>query len=404
VLTDEQKATLTELGYTRDIGYEAFDDTTLKVTLNYSAPYFKSASTFPSFLPINQKAFEEFGADRYGTEAQYLVTNGPYKMTKWSHEDEVILEKDPNYYDADTIDLNKATYNYMKEQGTRVNAFLAGEIASVGLSGEYIEQVAGQGYEVKSYMDGSAWYWEYNHKQPGLNNAKVRQALRDGVDVQIFIDNILKNESIPANQLTPPNIQGGAFTAATGDLVNRPTNGDFTAVKAMLEEGLAEEGLTLADFSVKLLGDDGETSKSHYEYFQAQWQNNLGVTTTIEQMTFQERLERMVGGDFSIVMAGWSADYDDPMSFLDLWTSTNGNNHGGYADADYDRIVQEAMYETDEAKRTALLIELEKKIADEAIVGTIYFRSNAYADNGEFTGRVRTANQDTPLRYLKKIQ
>jgi oligopeptide transport system substrate-binding protein len=357
-LTDEQKTKLTDLGYTRNIGYEAFDDRTLKVTLNFSAPYFKSVTAFYNLLPINQKAYEEIGADKYGTEAEYLVTNGPYTLSKWSHEDEFILDKNETYYGADTIDISKVTYNYMKEQGTRVNAFLAGELSSVGLSGEYIEQVAAQGYDIQNFMDGSVWYWEFNHNQPGLNNVKVRKALRDGVDIQVYINSIRKDKSQEANSLTPPTVKGGAFHAAVGDLVQRPTDGDFSAIKAMLEEGLAEEGIAPQDFTVKLLGGDGETQKSYMEYFQAQWKNNLGIETTIEQMTFQERLDRMRNSDFSIVMAGWLADYDDPMSFLDLWTSTNGNNHGGYADPEYDRIVQEAMFETDEAKRTELLFQL----------------------------------------------
>jgi oligopeptide transport system substrate-binding protein len=89
------------------------------------------------------------------------------------------------------------------------------------------------------------------------------------------------------------------------------------------------------------------------------------------------------------------------MSFLDLWMSTSGNNQGGYNNPEYDKLVTAAMYEADEAKRMELMLRLEQIIADDAVVGSIYFRAESVVENGEYVGAVRTAKHDNTLRYAR---
>ena len=400
-MSDETKAKLDELGYTNGVGYMAVDDYTLKVSTTGPYDYFLSVLAFPNLFPVNEKAYTEIGATQYATEADLIVTNGAYKMTSWTHESNIVLEKVADYYDADAIKIDKITMEMISDSGTAFNSFLTGELDMIATNSEQSAQLRGQGTEVLSYDDGSNWYFEYNTLHKGLNNIKVRTALTLGVDAEAFVSTIVANQSTAAYSFVPSAIWNGRFTKEVGKLIDRPTSGDYSSAKALLEEGLAEEGLTLADFKPVLIADDTTTAAKYTAFFQEQWKTNLGLEINIEQMTYKNRIERMQNHDFDIVMAGWGPDYNDPMTFLDLFVTGSGNNHTSYSNPDYDKLVADAMAETDSAKREAIMVEIEKLLMAEMPVGPIYFRAIDYVCSDRLTGVVRTAFTDMDLRWAE---
>lgn len=404
-LSEEAKAQMQELGYEGDLGFKAVDDYTIQVTMTNPYPYFLSVLAFPSMMPMNEKAYNEIGADKYGTEAEYFCTNGAYKVAQWTHEDSIVLEKNPDYYAADEIKLDKITMVMIADTGTAYNSFVTGEVDMIGLSGDQVEQAKAAGYTIQTYDDGSCWYFEFNTKQAGLNNAKVRKALTLGINAHDFVQHVVKNNSTIAYSFTPPAISGGKFVEAVGQLIQRveDNGGDYTEVKKMLEEGLAEENLTLDNFVVKIVTDEGDTAAKNCAFFQEQWKTNLGVTATVEQMTYKARLDRMTNKDFSVVLAGWGPDYNDPMTFMDLWLSNGGNNHTSWANKDYDEMIANAIKEVDPAVREGILIEAEKLLMDEMPIGPIYNRARDYVCSERLTGIVRTAFDDLNLRWADVV-
>ena len=377
-------------------GWKAIDDYTFEVTFTGPFQYAVVLMAFPSFFPVNQKAYEEAGGNNnYGTDADKLAYNGPFTITSWAHEDSIVLEKNPDYWNAENIKLDKITMRMIGQETTAINEFNNGSIDMIGLTGDNIKQFK----NAQGFDDGGAWYFEFNSKVNPFNNAKVRKALTLGVDAQAMIDTIVKNDSKVATTFTPPAVAQGEFTEYCGDLFKHITNNDYSEAKALLEEGLKEEGLTVAEFSPELLCDDSSAAKQQAEFLQAQLKEHLGVTLNIRQVTYNARLDAMDQGDFEIVFAGWSPDYNDPMTYLDMWVTGNGNNHGKWSNAEYDKIIKEASQIADKDAYYAKLKEAEEILAEECPIGFIYDRQTSYVTSDRLKGVVRTAFQDINLNY-----
>lgn len=377
-------------------GWKAIDDYTFQVTFTGPFQYAVVLMAFPSFFPVNQKAYEEAGGNNnYGTDADKLAYNGPFTITSWAHEDSIVLEKNPDYWNAKNIKLDKITMRMIGQETTAINEFNNGSIDMIGLTGDNIKQFK----NAQGFDDGGAWYFEFNSKVNPFNNAKVRKALTLGVDAQAMIDTIVKNDSKVATTFTPPAVAQGEFTEYCGDLFKHITNNDYSEAKALLEEGLKEEGLTVAEFSPELLCDDSSAAKQQAEFLQAQLKEHLGVTLNIRQVTYNARLDAMDQGDFEIVFAGWSPDYNDPMTYLDMWVTGNGNNHGKWSNAEYDKIIKEASQIADKEAYYAKLKEAEEILAEECPIGFIYDRQTSYVTSDRLKGVVRTAFQDINLNY-----
>ncbi len=379
------------------LGVEVVDDYTLKVTLERPLTYALDMLAFGVFNPLDEALYLEYGAD-YGKNVETTPSCGPFTMTEWVHESEIVLTKNENWYDAANVALDSIKFVMISDSNTSLNALRAGEIHSASVNADQTAQLRGEGVEVDSFSDGSAWYFEYNTTVPGLSNAKVREALTKAIDVDMFINQVIKNDSTVATSFTPPAISGGTFEALANGLIER----DITGAKALLEEGLAEEGIALADFKPVYITDDTTAAQTYAAFMQQQFKANLGIDVTVEPMTYKNRIERMQNRDFDIVMSGWGPDYNDPMTFLDLFTSTNGNNHTGYANPVYDQLILDAVNEADPEARTQILLEVEKLIATDYPVGPIYARSLNYVVNG-FEGGYRTALQDMNFIYAQPV-
>lgn len=377
-------------------GWKAIDDYTFQVTFTGPFQYAVVLMAFPSFFPVNKKAYDAAGGNNnYGTDADKLAYNGPFTITSWAHEDSIVLEKNPDYWNAENIKLDKITMRMISQETTAINEFNNGSIDMIGLTGDNIKQFE----NAQGFDDGGAWYFEFNSKVNPFNNAKVRKALTLGVDAQAMIDTIVKNDSKVATTFTPPAVAQGEFTEYCGDLFKHITNNDYSEAKALLEEGLKEEGLTLAEFSPELLCDDSSAAKQQAEFLQAQLKEHLGVTLNIRQVTYNARLDAMDQGDFEIVFAGWSPDYNDPMTYLDMWVTGNGNNHGKWSNAEYDKIIKEASQIADKEAYYAKLKEAEEILAEECPIGFIYDRQTSYVTSDRLKGVIRTAFQDINLNY-----
>lgn len=377
-------------------GWKAIDDYTFEVTFTGPFQYAVVLMAFPSFFPVNQKAYEEAGGNNnYGTDADKLAYNGPFTITSWAHEDSIVLEKNPDYWNAENIKLDKITMRMISQETTAINEFNNGSIDMIGLTGDNIKQFE----NAQGFDDGGAWYLEFNSQVAPFNNAKVRKALTLGVDAQAMIDTIVKNDSKVATTFTPPAVAQGEFTEYCGDIFKHITNNDYSEAKALLEEGLAEEGVKLSEFAPELLCDDSSAAKQQAEFLQAQLKEHLGVTLNIRQVTYNARLDAMDQGDFEVVFAGWSPDYNDPMTFLDMWVTGNGNNHGKWSNAEYDKIIQEASQIADKEAYYAKLKEAEEILAEECPIGFIYDRQTSYVTSDRLKGVIRTAFQDINLNY-----
>lgn len=379
-----------------ELGVKALDDYTLEITFTNPIPYAEHLMAFASYYPINQKAYEEIGADQYGDEADKIVTNGAYTISEWVHNDHITLTANEDFYDPDRCAVKNVKFVMLNDSNARMNAFQGGQIDCINLTGDQIEQAKSLGITVENYVDNGNWYFQFNtqRSEVGLDNANIRLALGLAIDAQSLCDNILKDGSVPATGLVPTTIagaNGGKYREAAGDFVGY----DPEAAKAAFEKGLEETGLTAADVKLSLLCDDSDGAQKTAQFFQAQWKEVLGIDVEITPQQFKSRLASMDSGDFDIVYAGWAPDYNDAMTYLDMFMTGNGNNYGKYENPEYDELLKQAQSEQDAEKRQQLMAQAEELVTKtDAAVYPVYFSSCSYAVSDKVQGMTRTGFQE----------
>lgn len=375
------------------LGVKAPDERTLQVTLQQAVPYALTLFASFTYLPMNQKAFETIGADNYGKSADTFVTNGAYRLTEWTHDSAVLLTKDPTHYAAAEILIPEVRFTMITDTNAAFNAFQAGEIDATNITGEQhgaLEQE--QSGTAQTYYDNGTWFLRFNTQSKLLSNVKIRQALGMAIDAQQLCNNVLKDGSVPADGVVPPRIAGadGLYAQARGIIYTT----DIVQAKELWAQGLSELGLDAGAVKLRYLADDTTYAKMQAEYFQAQWKANLGLEVQVDTMPFKARLAATKDGDFDMVFGGWSPDYNDPMTYLGLFTSGSSNNAGKYASAAYDALIAGAMNESNEGERQKLLIEAETLLLADAAIAPLYFSCVPFAVSEKLTGMTRTGFQE----------
>ncbi|MCU9613408.1 peptide ABC transporter substrate-binding protein [Caldibacillus lycopersici] len=357
-----------------ELGVSAPDDYTLVVELENPTPYFESLTTFGTFLPQNQ-AFVEAQGDKYATSTDTLLFNGPFTLEKWeSTSNSWELVKNESYWDASTVKLDKITFEVVKEVQTAVDLYEKGEVDRTGLSSDLVDLYStDDDYAVTP--ETSVFYLKLNQtRNEALANVNVRKAISRAFDKQALVDEILNNGSIVANGLVPKDFvtvpaTGEDFRDASGDLVTY----DVAAAQEFWAKGLEELGVDSVE--LEFLGGDTDTSKIMNEWLANQLEQNLpGLTVTLKQVPFEQRLDLDTNMDYDIQFAGWGPDYLDPYTFLNLWLTDGGNNKMGYSNKEYDKLVQDTAttLATDNDARYENFLAAEKLLFEDAAIAPVY--------------------------------
>ncbi|HSP22783.1 MAG TPA: peptide ABC transporter substrate-binding protein [Planococcus sp. (in: firmicutes)] len=362
-----------------ELGIEATDEKTLVVTLERPVPYFMSLMAFGTFYPQNEAFVTEKG-DAYASNSENLLSNGPFVLTNWDGTGlKWSMEKNAEYWDAETVQLDKINVDVVKEPGTAVNLYTSGEKDRAGLSGEYAMQYA-DNEEVIKELEPTLFYLKFNQERNGektpLANENIRRAIATAFNKQDLVDVVLANGSLPANYLVPTE-----FTFDEGGADFRDVNGEmneFNAeeAKTFWATGLEEIGET--EVTLELLGGDSELAKKMDEYLKAQLEENLeGLTVNLKAVPFGVRLELDEAQDYDIQNSGWGPDYQDPMTFIDLFVTGSSHNLMSYSNPEFDKLIEQAKGELsqDLAGRWDAMAKAEKiLIEDDAAIAPIYQR------------------------------
>lgn len=362
-----------------ELGVKAVDEKTLEITLASPVPYFKDLLTLAMFFPQNQAFVEEQG-DQYALSSEALLYNGPFVLANWdSAKLSWTYERNADYWDAEAVNLDQINVEVIKETSTALNLYDTDAVDRMILTGEYVAQRKGDP-DLHTMPTSSVFYLKFNQQRENtpLQNVNIRKALAMAFDKQAYADVVLQNGSIAANGLVP---EGLALDPSTGEDY-REQNGDLltfdaTEAQTYFEKGLAELGVE--SITLELLSDDTENAKRSSEFLQSQLQTNLpGLTVTLRNVPFKVRLEADTTGEYDIELAGWGADYSDPINFLELFQTENGNNKSGYSNAEYDALIDGARTNvTDLDARWDSLLQAEKILMEDAGIAPLYQRSYA---------------------------
>lgn len=372
-----------------DLGVEAVDERTLRVTFERPLTFFEKVVTFKTFLPIREDFFKQTNG-RYGADADEMLYNGPFQITSWVHGASLRLDKNEHYWRRDEIKLNTINFGYItSDANATLNFFKDGKIAQTGLAPETLSVGLEQRWNIKQFQDGGVFYLEFNHR-PGriTRNLNLRKAMQLVNDPGELVNKVTKIPGyLPGSSLFPTYLDGvkDKFRREhpVPDIVP-----DVTAARRHLE--LARQELKLEKWpALTLLSGDNPISNLQAEYYQAIFKDKLGLDVKIDKQIFKQRLAKMTSGEFDLVMAGWGPDYEDLLTYGDLFASWNLNNRGRYASTEYDALVRTAQNSTDQAVRVAAFARMQDLLNEDVVILPNYEKGAAYVTHKQLKGVVR---------------
>lgn len=387
-----------------EVGVKVIDDYTLEVTLDNPLPYATDLFAFPTLAPINQKFYEEVGADKYATDAEYFCCNGMYELTEWSHNSQIVFQKREDYWNADAVGPDEIVYKIITDSQAGLNSYLSREIDYTDLdSGEVVQQAEAAGFEVGVKPARSSYYLIVNTEDEFMSNQNLRLALAYSIDKQALVDTVYQNDNQPMTSFTPPAIMGAndssfqeALVAERGEMY--PGSGDLEKAQEYLQAALEELGCTVDELNLSIDCADDSLRRNCATFLQEQWRQNLGIENiTVNSMQTKQVSANRQSGDYCMSLGGWSPDYNDAINFLDLWVTDGGNNDSFWSNAEYDELIAQATAEADEEVRQQYLFDAEEILAAEMPIIPLYWQCQNYSYNKDkiVDGAIITANQTT---------
>ena len=390
-----------------EVGVKVIDDYTLEVTLDNPLPYATDLFAFPTLAPINQKFYEEVGADKYATDAEYFCCNGMYELTEWSHNSQIVFQKREDYWNADAVGPDEIVYKIITDSQAGLNSYLSREIDYTDLdSGEVVQQAEAAGFEVGVKPARSSYYLIVNTEDEFMSNQNLRLALAYSIDKQALVDTVYQNDNQPMTSFTPPAINGAAgadgptFQEALleerGEMY--PASGDLEKAQEYLQAALEELGCTVDELNLSIDCADDSLRRNCATFLQEQWRQNLGIENiAVNSMQTKQVSANRQSGDYCMSLGGWSPDYNDAINFLDLWVTDGGNNDSFWSNEEYDNLIAQATAEADEEVRQQYLFDAEEILAAEMPVIPLYWQCQNYSYNKDkiVDGAIITANQTT---------
>ena len=376
-----------------EVGVKALDKKTLRVELERPSPFFLRLTSFPTYLPAQKAVVEAFGED-FSTSLEGMAFSGPFVISEWTKEQRLVLERNEYYWDVENVKLERIEGDMIREVNTEVNLFENGQLDAIIVTTDYLDRYRNKpGFG--SIAIATTWYLQFNTEDKFFSNEKIRRALSMAIDREDFVDNMLANGSITAYGLVPSGIlgkNGGDFRHQNGELFYDVGRGIDAVNEAnrLLQEGLQEIGETKESLEahVTYLTDDGNVARRFAQAFQGMWKRTLGLEIPIEALPLSIRLDRYDRKDYSLSLAGWSGDYNDPMTFLNLFITHGYQNDTYWSNGEYDNLIRSANL-VEENERMEAMLQAEQILMKEMPIAPIYFRAKNYVERPYIKGWAR---------------
>jgi oligopeptide transport system substrate-binding protein len=369
-----------------ELGVTAVSDFELRVEFTKPCAYFLSLTAFMTFLPLRQDIVEQWGR-RYAADRDKLVFNGAFSLDKWVHGAHIRLVKNPHYWQADTVRINVIDMPYITgDPSAQFNLFRDKQIAMAALDTGLLGEAVRRGFDIEYFHTGSLFFLEFNFREGRLTaNRALRKAIQKLIDPATLVNKVIGLPGIkPAYSLFPVTVKGMNSSFREEYPVMR-IDPDIAEARAYLKQAKEELGLTEIP-PLMLLAGDSPRAMQEAEYYQYLFKRGLGIELRIDQQVFKPRLEKMRRGDFDIVAAAWGPDYDDIMTFADLFASWNDNNRGHYQNPLYDRWIRLAQQSNNPRTRFNAMAQIQRIVVEDVPILPTYENGNLYVQNPQLKG------------------
>lgn len=411
-------------GTADDVAVKALDDKTLQVELKQPTAYFLNLVGWFTYMPCR----EDMAATGEGWEKDpaKCVTNGAFTLEQYQVGSHILLKKNENYWNADSVELAGVKVLFITDANTSLQGYQAGEINVTSiLPGEEVPRLLAEDPNFSSDPALGTTYFMFNMDADVVNDLNVRKALSLAIDRSMIVDQVLRNGAEPAAAFVAP-----TFKLSTGESV-RPLDENGNVVEeyeidpysAKVEE--AQAYLAAAGYpggegfpELEVLYYESGNNGLICEAVQQMWKDNLGISVKLQVQEYATFTNTVNTGNWSIALTGWSADYNDPMTMLSLFTAEGLNDprwrykpYAGVPDDTtlnpeneaYDAAVKMAAKTAGE-ERDGYLKQAEDVLMENMVICPVsYTTYTQVIDHSKVSGPGRTPIGQWDFQYYKVI-
>ncbi|MFP9136928.1 peptide ABC transporter substrate-binding protein [Devosia sp. XGJD_8] len=368
-----------------EIAISAPDDKTLTFTLKQRVPYMMQLLTYTTFFPVRQDVVEADPEGWTRNPATFIGT-GPFRVTEFNQGESVVFEKNPEYYDAAAVSLDKLTFRLIPDPATALAAMEAGDVD--GIESVPAPEIPRLSVESDAFLVVPALgttYAFFNPAQAPLDNLNVRKALSMAIDREEIVEFVLQSADIPAIGLVPPGmtIAGEDFTEGR-DTFGLSETADVEGAKAALAEAGYPDGEGFPE--TLYVTYSSPPIEKLLEAIQQMWKQNLNIDVDIQATEWQVFYPEVQKVEYQIAQMGWGADYPHPMTFLDNFVTGSPNNLNNWSNADYDAAIAASKATGDEAESLAEMRKAEAILMNDHVILPQYHRNNYMMMSPKVTG------------------
>lgn len=366
-----------------DLGVSAVDGRTLDIHLTHPAPYLLGLLTHSAAYPVHRASVEQHG--NTFARAGRLIGNGAYVLDQWVIQSRIALVRNPHYWNDDETVIDRVVYYPTENQASEFKRYRAGELHWTDVIPKnqirWIREHLPQEFRASPYL--GTYYYGFNlDREPFRESPALRRALALAIDRETLTDKLLATGEVPAWGWVPPGIHGYPRPALPW--------GSWSKAQRLAEARrlYAEAGYTADEpLEVELLYNTQDDHRKIAIAVAFMWRQALGVRTTLINQEWKVFLQnRRFGRITEVFRAAWISDYADPYSFLELFRSDNNLNDTGYANADYDRLLNAAAAEAGADRRAQLMALAEQQLLDDLPIAPIYHYVSARLVKPEVRG------------------
>src|SRR5659263_51975 len=362
-----------EIDPSKDVGVKALDAKTLQVDLESPTAYFLALTAFNTLYPVCKAVVST--NDKWASDVKTYVTNGPFTLTQWSHNDKMVFVKNPTYWDKNNVKLTKVTFLMVEDSSTALSMYQSGQLDSaVTVPSSELPKLVASG-DVKILPSLATYLYMFNTTKKPFNDARVRKALTLAINRGQITKSITKGGETPALGMVsngiPDALPGSDFRTVGGSYFK---DNDIATAKALLAQAGYPNGKGFPPFT--LLFNTSDQHKSIAEAIQQMWKKNLGITCTLRSEEWGVYLADEASLNYDVVRRSPTADYMDPNTFLELFVTGNGRNMTGYSNKAYDALIAKEKATVDTKARMTVLHAAEKILMTDMPIAPVYFYTN----------------------------
>lgn len=369
------------------LGVEAVDDKTLVVTLEAECPYFVSLCSFAALMPLRQDVIEEYGSE--WTNPGNMISNGAFVLSAWEHDSYIEMTRNDQYYDPAGPD--KITWYLNDSETSMLASYQAGEYDFFYTAP--VDQISTLQESGDLFIaDQICTYYLYISCD-NVPDWRVRAAITLAIDRENIVENVTQGGQTPATGLVAAGItdsEGTEWTEKVGEPMYAALSEMYPDYDLSTYSGRCELAVALLDEAVAdgydintTINYEYNTSEAHKaiaEAVQSDVSSVLGINLNLNNSEWQTYTNNLALGEFGMARLGWSADYDDASTYIELFTNGNSYNYGNWVNDEYTALIAEIKSMPGGAERDAKMQQAEEMLFAEGgfTVCPLYFYTQNY--------------------------